>query len=144
MLEPFERTGGESPYEIHRDLQKTMQAKVGIFRVEEDLQQALQELQALKTRAEKVTVEGSRMFNPGWHLAKDLKAMICVSEAVARSAAIRKESRGAHSRIDFPDYSPVWEKQNNIIKCDGEAMKLEQRPTSELPDDLKKILTEDK
>jgi succinate dehydrogenase / fumarate reductase, flavoprotein subunit len=144
MLEPFERSGGESPYEVHRDLQKTMQSKVGIFRVEEDLQQALQELQALKARAMKVTVEGSRMFNPGWHLAKDLKSMLCVSEAVAKSAAARKESRGAHSRIDFPDYSPVWEKQNNIIKREGEAMKLEQRPTRELPDELKKILAEEK
>ena len=144
MLEPFERAGGESPYEVHRDLQKTMQSKVGIFRVEEDLQQALQELQSLKARALKVTVEGSRMFNPGWHLAKDLKSMICVSEAVAKSAAMRKESRGAHSRIDFPDYSAVWEKQNNIIKRDGEAMKLEQRPTRELPAELKQILAEDK
>jgi succinate dehydrogenase / fumarate reductase flavoprotein subunit len=121
-----------------------MQAKVGIFRVEEDLQQALQELQALKARAMKVSVEGSRMFNPGWHLAKDLKSMICVSEAVTRSAIARKESRGAHSRIDFPDYSPVWERQNNIIKRDGEAMTLEQHPVREMPDELKKVLAEDK
>jgi succinate dehydrogenase / fumarate reductase flavoprotein subunit len=144
MLEAFERSGGESPYQVHRDLQKAMQAKVGIFRVEEDLQQALQELQALKARAMKVSVEGSRMFNPGWHLAKDLKSMICVSEAVTRSAIARKESRGAHSRIDFPDYSPVWERQNNIIKRDGEAMTLEQHPVREMPDELKKVLAEDK
>jgi succinate dehydrogenase / fumarate reductase flavoprotein subunit len=144
MLEPFERQGGESPYEVHRDLQKTMQAKVGIFRVEEDLQSAMSDLESLKARAKKVRVEGSRMFNPGWHLAKDLDSMLRVSEAVTRSAIARKESRGAHSRIDFPDYSPVWEKQNNVIKRDGEAMKLEQRPTRELPDDLKKILAEEK
>jgi succinate dehydrogenase / fumarate reductase flavoprotein subunit len=144
MLEPFERTGGESPYEVHRDLQKTMQAKVGIFRVEEDLQQALQELRALKERAMKVSVEGSRMFNPGWHLAKDLKSMLCVSDAVTRSAMARKESRGAHSRIDFPDYSPVWEKQNNVITHEGEAMNLEQRPVREMPEELKAILAEEK
>jgi succinate dehydrogenase / fumarate reductase flavoprotein subunit len=144
MLEPFERAGGESPYEIHRDLQKTMQAKVGIFRVQGDLEHALEELQALKARAMKVSVEGSRMFNPGWHLARDLASMLCVSEAVTRSAIARKESRGAHSRIDFPDYAPVWEKQNNIIKRDGDGMKLEQRPTREMPDELKKILAEEK
>jgi succinate dehydrogenase / fumarate reductase flavoprotein subunit len=144
MLEPFERTGGDSPYEVHRDLQKTMQAKVGIFRVEEDLQTAMSDLESLKARARKVRVEGSRMFNPGWHLAKDLDSMLRVSEAVTRSAIARKESRGAHSRIDFPDYSPVWEKQNNVIKREGEAMKLEQRQTRELPDDLKKILAEEK
>jgi succinate dehydrogenase / fumarate reductase flavoprotein subunit len=84
------------------------------------------------------------MFNPGWHLAKDLDSMLRVSEAVTRSAVARKESRGAHSRIDFPDYSPVWEKQNNVIKRDGEGMRLEQRPVRELPDDLKKILAEEK
>ena len=144
MLEPFERSGGESPYEVHRDLQKTMQAKVGIFRVEEDLQSAMSDLETLKARAKKVRVEGSRMFNPGWHLAKDLDSMLRVSEAVTRSAVARKESRGAHSRIDFPDYSPVWEKQNNVIKRDGEAMKLEQRSVRELPDELKKILAEEK
>jgi succinate dehydrogenase / fumarate reductase flavoprotein subunit len=144
MLEPFERAGGESPYEIHRDLQKTMQAKVGIFRVQGDLEHALEELQALKARAMKVSVEGSRMFNPGWHLARDLASMLCVSEAVTRSAIARKESRGAHSRIDFPDYAPFWEKQNNIIKRDGDGMKLEQRPTREMPDELKKILAEEK
>jgi len=144
MLEPFERQGGESPYEVHRDLQKTMQAKVGIFRVEEDLQSAMSDLESLKARAKKVRVEGSRMFNPGWHLAKDLDSMLRVSEAVTRSAIARKESRGAHSRIDFPDYSLVWEKQNNVIKRDGEAMRLEQRPVRELPDELKQILAEEK
>jgi succinate dehydrogenase / fumarate reductase flavoprotein subunit len=144
MLEPFERTGGESPYEVHRDLQKTMQAKVGIFRVEEDLQSAMSDLESLKARAKKVRVEGSRMFNPGWHLAKDLDSMLRVSEAVTRSAIERKESRGAHSRIDFPDYAPTWEKQNNVIKRDGEGMRLEQRPVRELPDELKQILAEEK
>src|SRR3954463_7233137 len=84
MVEPFERTGGESPYEVHRDLQRTMQSLVGIFRVEEDLKAALVELELLNARAAKVRVEGSRMFNPGWHMAKDLKSMLQVSEAVAK------------------------------------------------------------
>jgi succinate dehydrogenase / fumarate reductase flavoprotein subunit len=144
MLEPFERTGGESPYDVHRDLQTTMQAKVGIFRVEEDLQSAMSDLESLKARAKKVRVEGSRMFNPGWHLAKDLDSMLRVSEAVTRSAIARQESRGAHSRIDFPEYAPVWEKQNNIIRADGDAMRLEQRPVRGMPEELKAILAEEK
>jgi succinate dehydrogenase / fumarate reductase, flavoprotein subunit len=143
MLEPFERTSGESPYEVHRDLQKTMQALVGIFRVEDDLKRALSDLESLKARANKVRVEGSRMFNPGWHMAKDLQSMLRVSEAVAKSALVRKESRGAHSRIDFPNYDPVWEKQNNVIKRDGDAMNLRQVPVKELPPDLKQLLAEE-
>ena len=143
MLEPFKRTGGESPYEVHRDLQKTMQSLVGIFRVEEDLKRALTDLQTLKARAAKVQVEGSRMFNPGWHLAKDLKSMIACSEAVARCALLRKESRGAHSRIDFPNYDPVWEKQNNVIKREGESMNVSQTPTREMPAELRQLLAEE-
>jgi succinate dehydrogenase / fumarate reductase flavoprotein subunit len=143
MLEPFERTSGESPYEVHRELQKTMQALVGIFRVEEDLKRALAELEALKVRAAKVRVEGSRMFNPGWHMAKDLQSMLRVSEAVAKSALIRKESRGAHSRIDFPNYDPLWEKQNNVIKREGDAMNLRQAPVMEMPAELKQLLAEE-
>jgi len=143
MLEPFERTSGESPYEVHRDLQKTMQTLVGIFRVEDDLKRALSELESLKARASKVRVEGSRMFNPGWHMAKDLQSMLRVSEAVAKSALVRKESRGAHSRIDFPNYDPMWEKQNNVINRDGDTMNLRQIPVKEVPADLKQLLAEE-
>ena len=143
MVEPFERTGGESPYEVHRDLQRTMQSLVGIFRVEEDLKAALVELELLNARAARVRVEGSRMFNPGWHMAKDLKSMLRVSEAVTRSALVRKESRGAHSRIDYPNYDPVWEKQNNVIKREGDAMGLRQTPVKEVPAELKQLLAEE-
>ena len=143
MLEPFERTSGESPYEVHRDLQTTMQALVGIFRIEDDLKRALSELESLKARANKVRVEGSRMFNPGWHMAKDLQSMLRVSEAVAKSAFVRKESRGAHSRIDFPNYDPVWEKQNNVIKREGGTMDLRQVPVKEMPAELKQLLAEE-
>jgi succinate dehydrogenase / fumarate reductase flavoprotein subunit len=143
MVEPFERTGGESPYEVHRDLQRTMQSLVGIFRVEEDLKAALVELELLNARAAKVRVEGSRMFNPGWHMAKDLKSMLQVSEAVTRSALLRKESRGAHSRIDYPNYDPIWEKQNNVIKREGDVMNLRQTPVKEVPAELKQLLAEE-
>lgn len=140
MLEPFERSSGDSPYDIHRDLQENMQNYVGIFRNEDDLKKGLVELDSLKARAAKVRVEGSRLFNPGWHLSRDLKAMLTVSEAVARSALERKESRGAHSRIDYPNYDDTWGRQNNIIGKDGEQMRLTQSATPEMPDDLKEIL----
>src|SRR6202171_3715539 len=107
LLAPFERKSGESPYTIHRDLQETMQNLVGIFRTKEDLMRALEELEKLKERTGHVSVEGSRLFNPGWHLAQDLKSLMTVSEAGALSAFAREESRGAHSRIDHPGLDPT-------------------------------------
>ena len=144
MLEPFARGEGESPYRIHEALQDAMQSYVGIFRVEEDLRKGLGELQVLKERASRLRVEGSRLFNPGWHLARDLKSMLTVSEAVALSALERRESRGAHSRIDYTSYDEGWSKQNNIVALDGTAMSLSQRPISEMPAELKQIVDEGK
>jgi succinate dehydrogenase / fumarate reductase flavoprotein subunit len=142
MLEPFERSEGDSPYDVHRDLQEAMQNYVGIFRSEADLKRGLDEIQKLKQRAAHVRVDGSRLFNPGWHLGRDLKSMLTVSEAVALSALERKESRGAHSRIDFPKYDEQWSKLNNIIARDGDAMKLSHSQISEMPPELKAILEE--
>jgi succinate dehydrogenase / fumarate reductase flavoprotein subunit len=142
MLAPFERTEGESPYEVHRDLQDAMQKNVGIFRVEEDLEVGLAAIDKLTARAAKVRVDGSRLFNPGWHLARDLFSMLTVTKAVALSAAARRESRGAHSRIDYPEYDEVWGKQNNIISRNGDEMRLRQSPTGEMPDELKQIMEE--
>ncbi len=144
MLAPFERTNGEFPYPIHHDLQETMQNFVGIFRNEEDLKKALGELDKLKLRLAKVRVDGSRMFNPGWHLTRDLKNMLLISEAVARSALARRESRGAHSRIDFPNYDPVWEKKNNIVLNERGTMTLHEHPVPEMPAELKQLLEEKK
>ncbi len=144
MLAPFERKDGESPYAIHSDLQETMQNLVGIFRNKEDLLRALEELEKLKQRVEHVSVEGSRLFNPGWHLAQDLKAMLTVSEAVALSAFAREESRGAHSRIDHSGLDPTWGTKNNIIVRDGSAMTLRQSPVPEMPSELKQLVAEDK
>ncbi len=143
MLEPFERSNGDSPYDVHRDLQETMQNYVGIFRSEEDLKQGLSEIQRLKDRAAKVHVDGSRLFNPGWHLARDLKSLLTVSEAVALSALERKESRGAHSRIDFPQYDEQWSKLNNLISRDGAAMRLSHAPITEMPPELKQIIEQE-
>src|SRR5277367_4345860 len=144
MLAPFERKAGESPYTIHRDLQETMQNLVGIFRNKEDLIRALEELAKLKDRAERVSVEGSRLFNPGWHLAQDLKAMLIVSEAVTRSALARQESRGAHSRIDYPGFDAAWGAKNNVVVREGSAMALRQSPVPELPDELKQLVADEK
>jgi succinate dehydrogenase / fumarate reductase flavoprotein subunit len=144
MLAPFERNQGESPYTIHRDLQETMQNLVGIFRNREDLMVAFGELEKLKERAERVSVEGSRLFNPGWHLAVDLKAMLTVSAAVTRSALARQESRGAHSRIDHPGLDPTWGTVNNVVAREGSAMTLRQSPVAELPGDLRQLVAEEK
>jgi succinate dehydrogenase / fumarate reductase flavoprotein subunit len=143
LLAPFSNPNSESPYAVHRDLQKVMQSLVGIFRTEEDLKKAFAELEQLKVRAAKASVEGSRLFNPGWHLARELKSMLTVSEAVALSALARTESRGAHSRIDYPNYDPVWEKKHNIIVREGGEMKRRESPVEEMPEDLKQFVMAD-
>jgi len=140
LLAPFSNPSAESPYAVHRDLQKVMQSLVGIFRTEEDLKKAFAELEELKARAAKASVEGSRLFNPGWHLARELKSMLTVSEAVALSALARTESRGAHSRIDYPNYDPVWEKKHNIIAREGAEMKRRESPVEPMPEDLKQFV----
>jgi succinate dehydrogenase / fumarate reductase flavoprotein subunit len=144
LLAPFERKEGENPYTIHRDLQDVMQNLVGIFRTREDLTRAMQELEKLKARAELLSVEGSRMFNPGWHLAQDLKSMLIVSEAVTRSALAREESRGAHSRIDYPNLDATWGAKNNVIAFEGNAMTLRQSPVAEMPSELKELVADEK
>jgi len=144
MLAPFERPDGEFPYPLHHDLQETMGNLVGIFRNEEDLKKALVQLDNLKPRLTKLRIDGSRMFNPGWHLTRDLKNLVLISDAVARCALARRESRGAHSRIDFPNYDPEWEKKNNIIANEGGSMTLRQRPVPEMPTELKQLFEEKK
>ncbi len=143
LLAPFERPDGDSPYAIHEDLQGTMQSLVGIFRDEEDLHRALSELDLLKARAARVRVEGSRLFNPGWHLAWDLQSMLTVAEAVTRSALARRESRGAHSRIDHPGLDDAWGKKHNVVVKKAGTMTLVETPVLEMPDDLKQLLAED-
>ena len=140
LLAPFSNPSAESPYAVHRDLQKVMQSLVGIFRTEEDLKRAFSELEELKARAAKASVEGSRLFNPGWHLARELKSMLTVSEAVALSALARTESRGAHSRIDYPNYDPVWEQKHNIIVREGAEMKRRESPVEPMPEDLRQFV----
>jgi succinate dehydrogenase / fumarate reductase flavoprotein subunit len=144
MLAPFERKGGESPYTVHADLQDTMQKLVGIFRTEDDLRSAMTQIAKLKERSQRLAVSGSRMFNPGWHLSRDLQAMLTVSEAVTRSALARRESRGAHSRIDYPNLDAAWGKQHNLIANRSGNMELRQTPVIDMPEELKLLVAEEK
>ncbi|MBV9342380.1 MAG: FAD-binding protein [Acidobacteria bacterium] len=144
MLCVFERQAGDTPYAVHADLQQLMQNLVGIFRTEEDLKSALTGIERLKDRMGRVGVPGTRMFNPGWHLYADMKSMLAIAEAVTRSALARKESRGAHSRLDYPKTDATWGEQNNIIRRHGSEMVLEQSPVPKMPAELQTLLAEEK
>jgi len=142
LLAPFERKEGEDPYAVHRDLQEAMQANVGIFRTQQDLDRGLSEVRKLQERAKRVRVEGSRLYNPGWHLVRDLENMLVVSEAVARSASLRKESRGAHSRIDFPKTEDAFGKVNHCVRRRGEELEVVPTPLPEMPAELRALFEE--
>jgi succinate dehydrogenase / fumarate reductase flavoprotein subunit len=105
----------ENPYTLHGELQQAMNDLVGIIRTAEEVEQALGKLDEIKQRIRNVSVEGHRQFNPGWHLAIDLRNMLMVSECVARAALIRTESRGGHTRDDHPQMDPVW--RNKLLVC---------------------------
>jgi succinate dehydrogenase / fumarate reductase flavoprotein subunit len=142
MIRFFENNG-ENPYSVHSDLQGLMQNNVGIFRNEGDLKFAIEELTKLKSRAKNVRIEGSRMYNPGWHMAYDLQNMILYSEAITKCAIQRKESRGAHSRIDYPKTDPECGKWNSIVKKGKDSdMVVEKIPLQEIPQELKRLLEE--
>jgi len=144
-LAPFERAGGENPYQVEHDLQAMMQELVGIVRREEEMRRALESLKTLKERAAKVSVTGNREYNPGWHTALDIQNLLTVSEIIARAALERKESRGGHFRDDFPEKDPSYGKFNIVIKrgSSGE-MQVTREPIPEMRDDLKKIIEENK
>jgi succinate dehydrogenase / fumarate reductase, flavoprotein subunit len=142
-LEPFARTSGEGPFQIQRDLQQTMQDLVGIVRRESELCQALEAIQQLRARAEKVSVAGNREYNPGWHTACDLDNLFIVSEAIARAALERKESRGAHFRDDFPSKDEAFSTVNFVIRksANGE-MQVQRIPLPPMPPELKQLIEE--
>jgi succinate dehydrogenase / fumarate reductase flavoprotein subunit len=142
-LEPFERQGDEGPFQIQHDLQEMMQDLVGIVRIEDEVQRALEELHKLGVRARQARATGNREYNPGWHTALDLHNLLTVSEAIARSALARKESRGGHFRDDFPSKSDHFGKVNVVVRkgADG-AMQVEEAPIPEMPDELKQIIAE--
>jgi succinate dehydrogenase / fumarate reductase flavoprotein subunit len=147
-LMPLERQAGgagENPYEIQKELQVAMQSLVGIVRNENDLLAAIEKLQELKHRAGNTVAVGNREYNPGWHTALDLSNLFLVSEAVARAAVERKESRGAHFREDFTAKDPEWGKSSLVIRrgTDGE-MVVRRMAVPELPAELSTIIEENK
>jgi succinate dehydrogenase / fumarate reductase flavoprotein subunit len=139
----FEGDGAENPYKIQQDLQEMMQDLVGIVRREGEMKSALEGLAKLRERSKRVKVPGNREFNPGWHTALDLPNLFTVSEAVARCALERKESRGAHFREDFPDKDPAWGKMNLVVrKAKDGAMQLDPVPLKEMPAELQQVIEE--
>jgi succinate dehydrogenase / fumarate reductase flavoprotein subunit len=144
-LTPFERSSKEGPYQVQEDLQESMQALVGIVRNEGEMREALQKLGEFKQRAESVKVGGNREYNPGWHTALDLENLLTVTEAVARCALERKESRGGHFREDFPDKDPECAKWNSVVSrgTDG-SMQFRKEPIKEMPAELKQVIEENK
>jgi len=140
---PLERTDGENPYAIMEELQNIMQDKVGIWRTGELMAEAIEDILKLRERAKSTSVSGGKAFNPGWHLARDLPHMLELAETVARSAHAREESRGAHTRDDFPDrLDDTWGKVNHIVIKSGEEAQIRQEPVPEMPDELKALFTD--
>jgi succinate dehydrogenase / fumarate reductase flavoprotein subunit len=144
LLAPFNGKGGENPYAIHMELQDCMQNLVGIIRTESELKKALGEIAKLRERLSRVSVEGNRQYNPGWHLALDLRTMLAVSEACALSAIERRESRGGHTREDYPKTDPNLGKVNMVTRKKNGALTITQEPLPEMPEELKKLLEEQK
>jgi succinate dehydrogenase / fumarate reductase flavoprotein subunit len=151
-LAPLSRAEGENPYEVWHDLQTIMQDLVGIIRRKHELEDALKRLTDLRARVAGVRATGGRRFNPGWHLALDLRNMLVVSECTARAALQRDESRGGHTREDFPLMDPQWRKLNLVCSLTGDSVELTPKPVPtmrrellELFDisELKKYLTPD-
>jgi succinate dehydrogenase / fumarate reductase flavoprotein subunit len=135
-LAPFHTEGGENPYTIYTNLQQTMNDLVGIIRRGDELEQALHQLAELKGRVAKVSVEGHRQFNPGWHLALDLRNMLLVAECVTKAALERTESRGGHTRDDYPAMEPEWRKVNLVCSADGDTASVVRQPLPVLPAEL--------
>jgi succinate dehydrogenase / fumarate reductase flavoprotein subunit len=126
---------------VQRDLQQTMHDLVGIIRTAEEMQQALARIEEFKGRVASLSVEGHRQYNPGWHLSIDLKNMLLVSEAIARAALDRKESRGGHTRDDYPQTDPEWGKINVLTRLNADRTGVEvfHQDLPVMPDELKKL-----
>jgi len=142
-LEPFDRNTGEGPYQIQQALQQTMQDLVGIVRREDDMRQALGKIDALRARARRVSVNGNREYNPGWHTALDLGNLLTIAEAITRCALERRESRGGHFRDDYPSKDAGYSTFNIVIrKANDGSMQLTREPIPPMPDELRAVIAE--
>jgi succinate dehydrogenase / fumarate reductase flavoprotein subunit len=145
--------GGENPYTLHTELQETMNDLVGIIRNGPEMERALERLEGLEERARTLSAPGDRVYNPGWHLALALPNMILVSRAVTAAALERTESRGGHTRDDFPDMSAEWRRVNLAVRADrSDRVSLSRLPVADIPagllalfgrDELAKYLAEE-
>ena len=138
-LAPFDPKGDENPYTIQADLQESMNDLVGIIRTAEELEQSLEEIEQFKERAKQLVVEGGRAYNPGWHISIDIHNMLLVSECIAKAALARQESRGGHTRDDFPGPNEVWGAKNLVLTLNdaGDGVDLAEKPLPVMPDELK-------
>ncbi len=133
---PLERSGGENPYTVHAEVQQTMSDLVGIIRREDEIKTALAELEKLRERVGRVSAEGGSAYNPGWHLALDLRNIMLIADCVAQAALERQESRGGHTRDDFPGMNPEWRKINLVCALDGDRVSITRQPIPPMRDDL--------
>jgi succinate dehydrogenase / fumarate reductase, flavoprotein subunit len=142
-LAPFEREGGENPYAVQSELQQTMHDLVGIIRTAPEVERALERIAVLRERVAALSVEGHRQYNPGWHLALDLPHLLAVSECIARAALAREESRGGHTRDDFPASDPEWGRTNLVCRRapDG-TVTLTRQPLPQMPPELAEVFEE--
>jgi succinate dehydrogenase / fumarate reductase, flavoprotein subunit len=142
MLRPFESGGRENPYLLHQELQDVMSTYVGIAREENVLQEGLQKVLNLQERSGEIDVQGSRMFNPGWHTARDDLFMLTLAEAVVRAAIERKESRGAHYRTDYPDKNEQLAKVNFVVCKTDSGMEIKPQQIPPMPAELAQVIEE--
>ena len=137
---PLESDGNENPYTIQNELRELMQAQVGIIRNQADMESALNMIRTLKERARGVSAPGGTAYNPGWHPALDLEHLLSMAETTTLAALEREESRGGHTRDDFPTASEEFGKVNVMAKYDesGEIV-IQQQALAEMPNDLKEL-----
>jgi succinate dehydrogenase / fumarate reductase flavoprotein subunit len=136
---PLARAGGTDPYRLREELQAVMQSLVGIFRTKDDLKAAIGRIDDIRRRSKDLSATGGRAFNPGWNLVFEVRNLVEISEAIARSALARKESRGAHSRLDHPETKPDWATKNVVVRLEGETMAVSTAPIPAMPDDLRAL-----